>query len=66
MYCTRGSDLPSTISVIGEVRGLLVIHVFDLHVFGYTRLRKIINIKKIVRFTTRNSVRDFGGHSSES
>ena len=30
--------------------------VFNLGVFGCTHLRKIINIKKIVRFTMRNSV----------
>ena len=35
---------------------LLVIDVFGLHGFGYTRLRKIINFKKIVRFTMRDQL----------
>ena len=40
---------------------------FDLLVFCYTRLRKIISIKKIVRFMTCNSViHDFRARSSES
>ena len=38
------------------VQGLLFIHAFGLHGFGYTCLTKIINIKKIVRFTMRKSV----------
>ena len=38
-----------------QIQGLLVICVFGLCGFGYTRLRKTINIKKkIVQFTTRD------------
>ena len=43
--------------------------VFDLHVFGRARRRKIINIKKIVPFMMRNSIgpiHDFRARSSES
>ena len=38
------------------LHSLLFIGVFSLHSFGYTRLRKIINSKKIVRFTMRKSL----------
>ena len=43
-----------TTSLVKQLQCLLVLRVFDLHSFGYTRLRKIVNIKKIVRFTTQN------------
>ena len=40
---------------------------FDFRIFGYARLRKIINTKKIVRFCDAESViRDFQALSSES
>ena len=38
------------------MQGFRVIRVFGLCGFGFTRLRKIINIKKIVRFTTRTQI----------
>ena len=48
------------------MQSLLFICVVDLHGFGYTRLRKIINVKKIVRFTTWKSVIcNFWARSSE-
>ena len=50
-----------------KIQSLLFIRVFDLRVFGYTRLRKIINIKKIVQFRPRNSaIHDFRALSSKS
>ena len=50
-----------------QLQGVLSYTCFGLHGFSYTRLRKIIDIKKIVRFTTRNSVmHDFRAHSSEN
>ena len=48
------------------VQGVLRYTRFGLHGFRYTRLRKTINIKKIVRFTMQNSViQDFRACSSE-
>ena len=38
------------------VQGFLGVRVYGLHGFGFVRLRKIINIKKIVRFTTRTQI----------
>ena len=50
-----------------QLQGVLSYTCFGLHGFSCTRLRKIINIKKIVRFTTRNSaIHDFRAHSSEN
>ena len=38
------------------IQCLLFLRVFGLHGFGFAHLRKIINIKKSVRFTTRNQI----------
>ena len=49
------------------IHGVLSYAHFSLHGFSYTLLRKIINIKKIVHFTTRNSITcDFRARSSEN
>ena len=38
------------------ITGLLIICMFGLRGFSYTRLKKIININKIVRFMMRNQL----------
>ena len=43
------------------VQSPLFIRVLGLHGFGYTRLRKIINITKIVRFDAEISYMQFSG-----
>ena len=53
--------------IICKIQGLFFVCVFNLRVFGYTRLRKIINIEKIVQFAMQNSViHDFRARSSGS
>ena len=63
---TRGDTAFVADCTVG-LQGPFFICTFDLRVFGYTRLREIINIEKIVRFTRSNSVtRDFRACSSKS